>query len=551
MKKIFSIGIVIFAALPLMAQNSVLNQTVTVVNSFDNKLVNMERQINKLPVPDSLYHFDLNFDYSGFDTPYKGGTEFNPFFTDLEMSGRPYDGRKFYMKAGAGYVFAPFGSIYYTMKDQGKFKIGLHADGDGYLGSAGHDGKAVSGFDARLDWKSGSMLMLLDYEGAFGSGLPDLQSLSQGLKSADSKGYNGMNFQLGINSNYNPKSGWRFVADFGYAFGAESVKRGDLKSSLMEHNPRIRFFGRYDFKNGSAIDLELSGNATLNRESAVAGAESPLMKSGFTVMANPRYFYNYEKVSLGVGVGILFNGLFNLQKDGKVPFMVWPTLDFQWAAVKGKLDIYANADINGYMYGSRADALENRLLIPFRDADIEYRNIKNMQARAGLRGRLGHKFDYDVFAGFRKVENDPLYFVDDATGALSLVYDDTRRIFAGTRFSGTFGGFSLKGDFLYNFFFNQHRILSRPSEFIANLDMKYTILRRISFGVGAEYRSSYRAGSYNTPFILDLRALAEYKVSSSFSVFITGSNLLRRQLQYTPLYSRKGVCITGGIVLNI
>ena len=53
------------------AQDPKLNQTVQVTNRYKTDLDSFEKDSLKTFIPDSLYKFDLNFDYSGFTNPYK------------------------------------------------------------------------------------------------------------------------------------------------------------------------------------------------------------------------------------------------------------------------------------------------------------------------------------------------------------------------------------------------------------------------------------------------------------------------------------------------
>ena len=74
--------IVLAASVPAAAQN--LNPTVEVQNSYLGKLIEAGKPQLEMAVPDSLTRFDLDFDYSVMETPYKGGYEFNPYLVDLK-----------------------------------------------------------------------------------------------------------------------------------------------------------------------------------------------------------------------------------------------------------------------------------------------------------------------------------------------------------------------------------------------------------------------------------------------------------------------------------
>ena len=65
----------------LSAQN--LNPTVSVTREYQGKLMEVSKPSVKMAVPDSLTEFNLKFDYSVFENPYKGSYEFKPYNMDM------------------------------------------------------------------------------------------------------------------------------------------------------------------------------------------------------------------------------------------------------------------------------------------------------------------------------------------------------------------------------------------------------------------------------------------------------------------------------------
>lgn len=565
-------ALALLAAVGMNAQNGKLNQTVQVVNTYEGKVNDAQRMQTGILVPDSLYRFDLNFDYSGFDTPYRGNDEFNPYLTDLEMAARPFDGKKLYLKAGAGYVTAPVLDFAYTFAREQRFKMGAHAKGEGYYGffrqiqgsdgvlmpvsgsswlgpdskpAAAYNAKLRAGFDGRADWQNTSTLFTVDYEGAFGSSAPNCLWAS--------RRYNGVDLNAGVDWKFDVDRGWKFSMDLGYAFGYEENFPSGGRETAFEHNPRARAFFCYDFKNGSALDMDITANVTFN-----IPRQSLKNYVGYTVCAKPRYFFNSGKVFFGLGLGVMYDGGLNVLPSGgeSLPLGLWPVLTFHWAAVKNVLDVYADADLGGEMYGARLDALENNFYI----RSTEFANVRRYNITAGLRGNVSGKFDYDLSAGYKGVNNDPLFrcaadytpvYVSQSLPGLSIVHQNTGNVFAKLALAGRFGGFSFDGKLHYRYYLKKEELVSVPSAVTASLDMKYSIRKRASFGVGAEYRSTYKAGDYKVPYILDLHAVVDYKITNSLTLFLQGGNLLNRSLQYIPMYARKGICVTGGIVLNL
>ena len=112
MRRITTIIAFLFMVGQLGAQN--INQSVQVTNEYETKFADFQKQGLAMDVPDSLYDFDYNFDYSVFETPYKGSYEFTPYRIVVKPDPMPYDGRKFYLRAGAGYALHPVLDMVYT-----------------------------------------------------------------------------------------------------------------------------------------------------------------------------------------------------------------------------------------------------------------------------------------------------------------------------------------------------------------------------------------------------------------------------------------------------
>ena len=55
-----------------------LDPTVVVRRAYEGKLIEAHKPQLDMQVPDSVTRFDLDFDYSVFDKPYRGAYEFNP-----------------------------------------------------------------------------------------------------------------------------------------------------------------------------------------------------------------------------------------------------------------------------------------------------------------------------------------------------------------------------------------------------------------------------------------------------------------------------------------
>ena len=133
MKKIYFISAALLAGVSMSAQN--LNPTVSVTRAYEGKLLDVHKPMEKMFVPDSLNKFDLDFDYSVFENPYKGAYEFKPYTMNMKPQAEAYSGKKFYLKAGAGYNLRPSVDAVLEPLSGEKFRMGVYASHHSYFGN--------------------------------------------------------------------------------------------------------------------------------------------------------------------------------------------------------------------------------------------------------------------------------------------------------------------------------------------------------------------------------------------------------------------------------
>ena len=79
-----------FIAAALAATGSLVAQeldpTVVVNRAYEGKLLEVHKPSFEMEIPDTVSKFDLDFDYSVFDKPYKGAYEFTPYVLTLRPS---------------------------------------------------------------------------------------------------------------------------------------------------------------------------------------------------------------------------------------------------------------------------------------------------------------------------------------------------------------------------------------------------------------------------------------------------------------------------------
>ena len=113
----------------LRAQN--IKESVQVTNDYQTVFDDFNKQSARTVVPDSMYRFDYNFDYSVFDTPYKGSYDFTPYNVSITPSRREDTSSRFYLRAGAGVSLRPVLDAVYTPVSAPNASLSLFNFGSG------------------------------------------------------------------------------------------------------------------------------------------------------------------------------------------------------------------------------------------------------------------------------------------------------------------------------------------------------------------------------------------------------------------------------------
>lgn len=543
----------------LFAQNTNLNPTVQVTNAYENSLKDFEREPLKAEVPDSLYKFDLNFDYSGFDKPYKGNDEFNPFLTELDLVGRSYDGRNFYLKAGAGYTLHPQLDLFWAFPGKGRFKAGLFAEHRSYFGDyvsdgivpedvrGGFDSYSKVGFEGRADWNRIWLQTSVWYDGVH-------SRLDWAEDWRNRKNYNSGSAMLRLaTKNSREEYAFKFDLRLEDSFGMEKLElqnppSGKIRENVLDASLLLGYqMGRSLFGLGADANV-LSGSF----------ADDGSKYGGVAVALRPQFRFSGDKVAIEAGVSLLFTGTNNINntfnaENKEQKFDIWPYLKFKWNVVPDKFQIFADADLMGTPAGERAAWKISHIYL-----DHEFSLVKTSSANLGFKGTLWKKMQWKLGAGYENIRNA------NVTGTVAIdgfklgwglpsitVLQKLEDFNLFLNLDGRFGIFSLDANLCYRAFLHKEDQPVLPSAFTADLRAKFDIRRRASVYAGVDFRSSRPVGNdYKTPHFVNLYAGADFRLTTKLGLFIEARNLLNRKLPAIPIYSENGFVVTGGIVLN-
>jgi len=573
--------VLMFAAFPAVvasAQN--LDPTVVVNRAYEGKLMEVHKPALDMAVPDSIQQFNLDFDYSVFENPYKGSYEFKPYQLLMKPYAAVQESAMFYLRAGAGYTVHPELDLVWTPLSKGKFKMNVYASHRSYFGeyrsfkptaaqngavtldrwqtrekaSAFWDGYAMksrAGNDGRYDWKKGFASFDVGY---------------LGVASKDTVGsrmFNALDMNLRVASKPHGDNYFMYDADVDFRMGGDGTLSEHIFSMNAKMGPVLTLSHRILFDLG----LDLAG---------YSGAFASSVSELYVV---PHYIFTHGRwnVDLGVRIAKLFKHEESEMYQVKDQ-IVYPDVEVRFAAIPDALSIYAKAE-GGNRINTYSSLLERN---PFVNADygrgtpLLDASIVKYDISVGLDGRISRNFSYDLYAGYADYRNallDAVCVSESASGMQNYLpgigYASYGRFFAGLDWDLYTERVSFDGKVEYSHvsdFGEQAHGLFQPAALSGNTALEYNWNRRIFVGVDCRFATARKgtlrplfmelAEQYvpveaHIPAYADLGLYAEVSVSRKLSFWLRGGNLLNMTVQQIPLYAEKGINFTAGICLKL
>ena len=563
-----------------------MDPTVEVSRIYQGKMIEVSKPMIEMQIPDSVTHFDLDFDYSVFDSPYKGTYEFNPYVQSMKPQPDAWTGRRLFVRAGAGYPLHPVFDLVWSPALKGKFRMSAYATHRSYIGRyryispvsdgsvcldatgsgngpgsgwKGYDLLTKAGIDGRVDWNGGGFSFDVGY---------------YGLATGDTlvtREYNALDARVRIHSDESRDRYFLYDVALAYRYGSDNP---DYRSAPV----RTDLYG-HEFSMNSAFGPVFSREQrlTIGLGADVVSYGSAFIARSGKVSVTPKYSLDKGRWSLGLGVR--FSAMFNAGNTGTFPAQntkrgqyVYPDITASYDIILDHMRLYAEIG-GGESIGRYSGMLEKGHFIhplytlaagiPLMDNTIE-----RISASLGLRGSIASRFSYDLSAGYRNFASVPLHAILSSSGTSVsspspvLGYTGLQMFYASLDYGWSSADFSLDGNFTY-----RHSDVSsdgvipagngtwmsffRPAAFSGDVRAMYNWHRRIYFGADCDFslpRESTlcRLGSY-----ADLGIYLELRTARLFSFWIRGGNLLNMTVQRMPMYAESGINFTAGICLNL
>lgn len=570
------------------AQN--LDPTVVVDRAYEGKLMEVHKPNLEMAVPDTVMRFDLDFDYSVFDNPYKGSYEFTPYLLSMKPSAATGDSGKFYLRAGAGYQLRPELDMVWS-PDVSRKNTSLSLDvyarhrsfvGDYYLMTAEEVQETYDGpvpVDKVLEKQSGAFLssqagMKLGYDwkkteleagvGYFGK----QRFLEKDLR----RGYDAVDADLHIGSRAGVfQSGLMFDLNTSYRYASDKTGTGaDDRRQLNESNLDVDLKLGTPKKESSRFMMDVR----LENDS-YSGA-----LAGYASVASVTPSYVYEKGRLHADLGLKISKV--ITDTASSPFVfnakeqiLYPDVSVRFSLIRDVVQFYTKIG-GGNRVCSNADLLERNIWIPVhaagQESDAKYYGnrmgieVERISAKAGFEGSIGSRLSWNMYAGYADYASAVVDAADPYgwswTYPAGVDYIPYKTWNATVEWLWKSDCFAADGSVTYRNSWGEafdSRSNFKPASFTGDVSFEYNFNRRIYAGLDCRFSSAREGGDVSLiydrrpviPGYADLGVSAEYVTSRGVSFWARGGNLLGMTIQRIPLYAEKGPYFTLGICLNL
>ena len=572
-KKILYVPIFLLSGISVAAQN--LDPTIEVSRDYRGKLIEVHTPALDMTVPDSVTHFDLDFDYAVFDKPYKGGYEFSPFLMAMRPEDTAERQKTFYLNAGIGYSLHPVFDLVWEprmKKTKGKYAMSLYAKHRSYVGGYRSYGTPLPGtetviFKSLHPFKDNNVfgydcltnvgtLGRVDYKGGFFGYDVGYLGIHRGdlYNALDTKLHVGSISRTATSFVYDLKLDYRYFNDL------YNINPGvDLNGSELHAD--VTLGGQFKYAHTVLVDFDVDYVNYRQSGGVASGA-------AFTVV--PHYILTKGRWHLDAGV----KASFNVSNDKAVLFgagnqYVYPDVHLSFAAIREAMSIYAGVTGGNNIYSySRLLERDHRFNAGFYrtgpaggcwiDSEIE-----RVNASLGLKGRIANCFTYNLKGGYALYGNTAFEGVSLLPSLQAVYgYSASQKAYVSLDWSLSLPMFEFDGGLNYNHCWNtgdsDMRGLFLPARFTGDVAMTYNWKKRIYAGVDCIFATARKGSLYDgsdsreavVPGFADLGVNFEYRLNRKLSFWLRGGNLLNMDVQYNLLRAESGINCTVGVRLG-
>ena len=533
---------------PLSAQN--INQSVQVTNEYESRFSDFQKTGPSLQVPDSLYRFDYSFDYSVFETPYKGSYEFSPYRISVTPEARLYDGSKFFLRLGAGYTIHPQFEMAWQMLQTPDFAIGVFAEAGGYAGRysrrgvaesfSGHDLNGRIGLGGQYLRPAVRLSYHFGYEGIFageGGAEPYFRS---GFSSVIAAGR--------IQSRERPGNQMFYDIDLQYRYSSDGGRSEGKVSASGENNLRVAvsagpvLASKYRILIDGLFELESLRGDDYYKVADSHGELFGGMRMASLGSIKPHVDFLLGPVRLDAGVRLDYS-----KGTEQGAFSVSPDVTARMALLDADMELVAG--VSGGQYIQSHYAVKQLNHFAFMMGSSAKISREKLHVRAGLQGHAASRLQYELEAGYVSYQGMPLASL---YGVLPVDYNAA---YVQGRFSWRGPRLELDADAKYSYLrLNTLCAAFAPPAFVGELRGRYNWENRTWAGLFVEAQSSRLSLASDgvwIPWFANLGLTFEYRIDARWTFWAEAGNLLGMAIERAPGFIEKGQYGTVGFSLKL
>ncbi len=595
------------ALLPFAASGQNLDPTVEVSRTYEGKLMEVHKPQLKMAVPDSVLRFDLEFDYSVTDKPYKGSYEFSPYTVEMKPSPAVHDHRTLYLKAGAGYQLHPTLNLIWSPEFKKPFRMNVYAFNRSFVGNYwniaetdvtgnevvldrvektsgkdiawyGYDFQSRAGVDGRYDWEKSLFNFDVFYDGTH---------QKDGQAQPYRRSYNAVEAKMGLASK-KASGGFRYSAGASYRYGRD-VLSGELPK---EYSPKSQEFDfdadlGYVLRRGGSLWFDMGFEwAAVNYGGSrqVGDISIPGRLHGADLDLAPHYIMKKGRwlIDLGARLSSTYSSSQYTDSWGFKGNLLYPDARIEYSAVRDALKLYVDvggdSKLNAYSdvlgFNRRANPMYAKAGQDLMDVTVE-----RLNACLGFEGKVGPRFAYNLRGGYANYTDALLDGVvmssEDAEAERWILpmigYSSYKKAYVALDWTLAAENIKMDGSVEYAPWISKGKQVNGlflPASLTGDVSFSYIWKKRLSVGLDCGFSTARKARIVTSskvendlvetidrdvrmPGYADLGLNVEYAVNRRFSVWARGGNLLGMTVQRSVLYAEKGAYVTAGICLNL
>lgn len=596
----------LLTAFAIIAHTAVAQQkidpTLKVEKDFDGTMSNIHKSRLDTNVPDSLSSFNIEFNYSIFDKPYKDLYEFSPL-PSVRLQNKVKELYPvLFARVGIGAPLSPLAEIYLQPRLKGGSRLAFNAGYDGYYGKnslAGYSKEDCmverisnfkvaapnsvfkTGINYGYDWKRGSFDLTTGYSNNYYTyyGFNQIEAEldtdrentignASYMKDNFSHTYDQINVGArvaSINSRHN-SSKFDYLLDISYRYTADKAFEKSFNENLIKIN------GEISPRMGRLSRLDIG----MNMESVGYNGEYYQNESKYTLLeVIPQYSLSKKRLMLKAGIKLSgrFKGETHPANNHRY---IFAKAHFSYNLAKNTLWFYADID-GGNNINSYSSILEyNKWIAPANNMDVS--SIPFL-AKGGFKGQIRQKFSYDLYAKYT-VHKGLLQFESNYgtlnSNSLRAIFSDHNEFTVGGSVKWEEKSFRVGASAEYSNYTNGKNSTGfngfQPIGYAplkCNIYGEWNWRERIYLGINADAMdsmpiafASYTIEDKDTGFLtirhltyakgfIDLSVNAKYVINRSLGIFLTGNNLLNSQIQYYENYLQKGISFRAGLLVKL